>query len=198
MIDFIVLRGATVETTAKEPRLRVVATSRDFLEVVAAGLGWVANDIYSHETAEEATERLQRQFGGDYETTNINDLWAMSTVPHGFLRERHEADDVTELRAGTAQHLVRTVGRWIGGPIGTLRFDVRGFEVSGDHLRRLLRDAGISRFCEDSKADATPAERGHWDEDVVAVPHWEAVAFLQRIGMHVEDALSGQLVRGSG
>lgn len=201
MADFLLLRGATVETTAKEPRLRVVSASREFLEVVTAGLGWVANDVYSHETAESAAERLHGQFGGDYDATNINDLWAVSTVPHDYFRERHGAGDVTELRAGTARHLIRTASRWVGGPIGTLQFDVSAFDVSGDHLKRLLRDSGVARFCDDSKAGASPAERGHYDPDVVAVPHFEALALIQRVGFEVTDAmehLCPQVVRGSG
>jgi hypothetical protein len=197
MSDFLLLKGVTVETTTAKPKVRMSSTYRGDLENVATALGWAANSIRVHESPEDRAARYRREYGHDYTADELKQVWAMSSVPHEYFEGRTTPADVTDLRAGTAQHLVRTAGDWIGGPIGTLRFDVRGFDVSGDHLRRLLRDSGVGRFCKDSKADSTLSERGHWDGDVVCVPHWQAVAFLQRIGMDVGDVLD-QLIRGTG
>lgn len=196
MADFLLLSGVTVETTTAKPRIRMTSTYRGDLEMAARGLGWAANSIRVHESPEDRAARYERE-GINYDGHDLNPVWAMSSIGHEYFESRQEPGDIEELRAGTAQHLVRTAGRWIGGPLGTLQFDVRGFDVSGDVLDRLLRGAGVGRFCDDSKADSTATERGHWHGDVVAVPHFEAVAFLQRIGMNVGDVLD-QLVRGTG
>ena len=171
--DYLVLRGASVRREGSYPYLEVYGTAESQLGEIADALAWAANDVRAHDT-DRAGER--------------RDLWAFKTLPHPSF-DYDGATDVTELRPLTLRLIVAQCGRFVGDLFGSLWIDLRGFDVSGDRLRTLLRRGGVAtvEYEGDGYATDSHTARYHYHTDVVVVPHYDAVALLDSVGLELSD-----------
>ncbi|MDL0120379.1 hypothetical protein PNQ29_11680 [Halobacterium salinarum] len=120
--------------------------------------------------------------------SDCSDLWAFTTVPHPSL-DYDGVTDVKRLRPFTLRLLVSAVGTWIGLLFGSLHLDVRGWDVSGEQLRGLLRNEDILtvEYDGDGYAEDSSTCRYHYDDDVVVVPHYDALELLESVGLSLSD-----------
>lgn len=184
VIRHLTLLGVSVRDDTTHPRFEVYSDSEYFIQVTADALGWMANEPRLHESAESVAERFDNLTVDD-----VSGLWAVSTLPHPELADYREPEDVSELTPRVARWLIKSRGEWVGTVIGSLHIDVRGStRVDGDHLMGLLRDIGVDDFCEDTRTDQGDiTHQGHWDRDIVAIPHRWAMALLDYAGLEVGD-----------
>ena len=173
IVEYLILLGANVREDGAEPRLEVFSTKRWRLASVADALGWLANSPRRHV---EATDPAS------------SDMWALTSVPHGSLGYEGPTD-VEELRPLTARLILVERATWVGTLFGSLQIDLRGFDVDGDHLRRLLtsEDVATVEHEGDGYAKDTRTARYHWHPDVVVVPHYDALELLEWAGMSLGD-----------
>lgn len=171
--DYLVLRGATVRQRGSCPWIEVFGTAKSRLEALADSLGWLANDVRPWATDREGERK---------------DLYGFTTVPHPALGY-DDPTDVERLRPRTLALLVAQRGTFVGTIFGSLHLDVRGFDVSGDHLRTLLHREGFTTVEYDGEgyAEDTPRCRYHYHPDVVVVPHYDALEVLETVGLSVAD-----------
>lgn len=189
IIEFLTLRGATVREKSQKFLLGVYSTSEGWIADVADALGWVANDPRVHQSATEVSSRLNSRYDNyEVESSACSDVWAFTTVSHPSL-DYNAATDVEQLRPLTLRLLVSAVGTWVGLLFGSLHLDVRGWDVSGDHLRGLLHDTDVptAEYDGDGYAEDTPTCRYHYDDDVVVVPHYDALELLESVGLSLSD-----------
>jgi hypothetical protein len=142
-----------------------------------------------HQPATDVADRLSSRYDGyDVEASACNDVWAITTVSHPSL-DYDAATDVEQLRPLTLRLLVSAVGTWIGLLFGSLHIDVRGWDVSGDHLRDLLHNAGVptSEYDGEGYAEDTPTCRYHYDNDVIVIPHYDALELLESVELSLSD-----------
>lgn len=173
IVEYLILRGANVRDDGAKSRLAVFSTERARLELVADALGWVANCPRCHV---EATD------------PDSSDMWAFTTVPHPSVAYDGPTD-VARLRPLTARLILIERATWEGSLFGSLHVDLRGFDVDGDHLRTLLRREGVAtvEYDGDGYAEDTHTARYHWHDDVVVVPHYEAVDLLESVGLSLNN-----------
>ena len=189
IIDFLILRGANVRSETQNPRLEVYATSEGWIADVAGALGWVANSPRVHQPATDVADRLSSRYDRyDVEASACSDVWAFTTVPHPSF-DYDAATGVEQLRPLTLRLLVSAVGTWVGLLFGSLHIDVRGWDVSGEQLRKLLERKEIStaEYDGDGYAEDSPTCRYHYDDDVVVVPHYDALELLESVGLSLSD-----------
>jgi len=189
IIDFLILRGANVRSETQNPRLEVYATSEGWIADVADALGWVANSPRVHQPATDVADRLSSRYDRyDVEASACSDVWAFTTVPHPSF-DYDAATGVEQLRPLTLRLLVSAVGTWVGLLFGSLHIDVRGWDVSGEQLRKLLERKEIStaEYDGDGYAEDSPTCRYHYDDDVVVVPHYDALELLESVGLSLSD-----------
>jgi len=188
IIDYLIIRGATVRRGTANSRLEVYSTSEGWIRDVSGTLGWVANDPRLQQSAMDVAERSSRLYNADVAVDDCSDLWAFTTVPHPAL-DYEGPTDVDHLERLTLRLLVSERATWVGALFGSLHLDVRGFDVSGDHLRRLLHDAGVATAAYDGEgyAEDGPTCRYHHDDDVVVVPHYDALELLDSVGLSLSD-----------
>ncbi|GAB3672466.1 hypothetical protein [Halopiger thermotolerans] len=192
VIEFLILRGCHVREGGSHPSLEVFSTAESAIRRVADELGWLANDPRLHQSATDVAERLNDRFEGyEFDPAECDDVFAVSTVPHPALGDYEGPESVERLRPFTGRLLACEAGVWRGLPLGSLYLDVRGFDVSGDHLRRLLRRMGVTTAEHDgegyAKPDSTMRRRYHPSDDVLTLPHGEAVKFLEAVGLSIGD-----------
>jgi len=202
VVEFLILSGATVRDDRAHPCLEVYSTAKSRIRALADELGWLANDPRRAKTADDVADHLNDRFEGyEFDPAECDDVYAVSTVPHPALGEYDGPTDVERLRPLTARLLAREAGAWRGLPLGSLHLDVRGFDVSGDHLRRLLRRMGVTVAEHDgegyAKPDSTTRRRYHPSDDVLTLPHFEAVDFLEAVGLSLGDVTPDGPVRVS-
>ncbi|PAU83526.1 hypothetical protein CK500_08390 [Halorubrum salipaludis] len=164
------------------------STSEAWITDVSDTLGWVAGDPWVQQSASDVADRSSRRYNVDVAVDDCSDLWAFTTVPHPSL-DYGGPTDVEELRPLTLRLLVSTVGEWVGLLFGSLHLDVRGWDVSGDHLRGLLSKRGVptAEHNGDGYAEDSPTCRYHYDDDVVVVPHYDALELLDSVGLSLSD-----------
>ncbi|PSP59467.1 hypothetical protein BRC72_01005 [Halobacteriales archaeon QH_7_66_36] len=192
VVEFLVLSGVTVRDDRAYPCLEVYSTAESAIRRVADELGWLANEPRRAKSADDVAARLNDRFEGyEFDPAECDDVWAVSTVPHPALGEYDDPTDVTRLHPFTGRLLAREAGVWRGLPLGSLHLDVRGFDVSGDHLRRLLRRMGVTTAEHEgegyAKPDSTMRRRYHPSDDVLTLPHGEGVEFLKAVGLSIGD-----------
>jgi hypothetical protein len=171
--DYLVLRGATVRQRGSCPYLEVCGTAKFRIRSLADALGWLANDVRPW-----ATDLVGER----------SDMYGFTTVPHPALGYDGPTD-VERLRLRTLGLVVAQRGTFVGTIFGSLHLDVRGFDVSGEHLRTLLHREGVStvEYDGDGYARNTPRCRYHYHPDVVVVPHYDALEVLETVGLSVSD-----------
>lgn len=191
VVEFLILRGVYVRERATGHSLEVYATAESSIRDVADRLGWLANDPRLHQSATDVAAHLTDRFEWDFDPAECDDVFAVSTVPHSALGDYDGPTDVTRLRPLTGRLLALEVGEWHGLPLGSLHLDVRGYAVSGDHLRRLIERMGIQTVEHDgegyAKPDSTMRRRYHPSDDVLTLPHGEGVDFLEAVGLSLSD-----------
>lgn len=193
VVEYLVLRGVQVRDNGSESRLEVYSTDENFIRSVADALGWLSNEPRVHKSGERAAERLNEQYGSDslhFNPEDYNDMWGVSTVPHPELDNYSQGPEaVTELSWNTLRWVVLSAGTWEGiGPFGSLHVDVRGMSVEGDHFHELLHEIDVATV-EGSKVDDTSTERYHWDGDVIAIEHYEAMGLLDTLNIDLESIM---------
>lgn len=190
-VEYLILRGCHLRERSTGHVLEVYSTSESRIRDLAGELGWLANDPRLHQSATEVADHLTERFPYEFDPAECNDVWAVSTVPHPKLGEYDDPTDVTRLRPATARRLVRERGEWRGLPLGSLHLDVRGWAVSGEHLRRLIERMGVATADHDgegyAKPDSTMRRRYHHSVDVLTLPHYEALDFLEAVGLSLGD-----------
>jgi hypothetical protein len=115
-------------------------------------------------------------------------MWAFTTVPHPSL-DYSGPTDVTKLRPRTLGLILSERATFVGTLFGSLHVDVRGFDVSGEHLQTLLSREGVTTAEYDGEGYArdTHTVRYHWHDDVVVIPHYDALEVLESVGMSISD-----------
>lgn len=175
LLRFLALVGVAVDDRGDHPRLKVYDTDRDFLAAVSDALGWLAKPPRRHREAASDEGRT-------------TDVWSFTTLPHPELSAYTSPSDVTSLTPRVARWLVLAIGEWVAsGPFGSLWLDTRGLTVDGDHVRRLLRDAGVREFCESTKWPTSLTHRGHWRDEIVALPHGWGLSLVDAGGLDLGD-----------
>ncbi|ELY80202.1 hypothetical protein [Natrinema pallidum] len=188
IIDYLILRGATVRRETANSRLEVYSTSEAWIRDVSDTLGWVAGDPWVQQSASDVADRSSRRYNTDVAVSDCSDLWAFTTVPHPSL-DYEGPTGVDHLEHPTLRLLVATVGAWVGLLFGSLHLDVRAWDVSGDHLRGLLSKRGVTTAEYDGEgyAEDSPTCRYHHDDDVVVVPHYDALELLDSVGLSLSE-----------
>ena len=188
IVDFLILRGATVRDETQNSRLEVYGISKEWIREVSDALGWVANDPYLHQSATDVANSVESPYREKVSVSDCSDVWAFTSVPHPELAYNGPTD-VEQLRPLTLRLLLTTVGTWVGTIFGSLHVDVRGWDVAGDHVKRLLHKDGVPTAEYDSGGYATDThtERYHYDSDVVVVPHYDAIDVLDGVGLSILD-----------
>jgi hypothetical protein len=173
VIEYLVLRGANVRSDDADPRLAVFSTEQTRLELVAESLGWLANEPRCHVKATDPNSR---------------DMYAFTTVPHPSLNYDGPAD-VDQLRPLTASLIVTERGTFVGSLFGSLQIDLRGFDVSGQYVRTLLARENVAtvEYGGEGYATDTHTARYHYHDDVVVVPHYDALDLLDWIDLSLND-----------
>lgn len=193
VVEYLILRGIHVRTDGSRPSLEVYSTAESRIRRVADELGWLANDPRVHQSATDVAAHLNDRFEWDFDPAECDDVYAVSTVPHPALGEYDGPTSVARLRPLTARLLASETGQWQGLPVGSLHLDVRGWAVSGQHVRRLIERMGVQTVEHDgegyAKPDSTMRRRYHPSDDVVELPHGEAMDFLEAVGVSVGDVL---------
>jgi hypothetical protein len=201
VVEFLILSGATVRDDRAHPCLEVYSTAKSRIRALADELGWLANEPRRHQSANDVAEHLNDRFEWEFEAEACDDVYAVSPLPHPALGEYDDPTDVERLRPFTGRLLAREVGVWRGLPIGSLHLDVRGFDVNGRHLRRLIERMGVETAEHSgegyAKPDSTMRRRYHPSDDVLTLPHFEAVDFLEAVGLSLGDVTPDGPVRVS-
>ena len=188
IIEFLVLRGVTIRGESQKSRLEGYGTSEAWIREVTDALGWVANDPYLHQSATDVADSVERRYQDNVSASDCSDVWGFTSVPHPAL-DYEGPTDVKRLRPLTLRLLVGAVGNFVGTIFGSLHVDVRGWDVGGDHMRDLLDSVGVStvEYDGDGYATDTHTERYHYDDDVVVVPHYDALDLLDSVGVAISD-----------
>lgn len=188
VLSFLSLIGGYVRNDSENPRLEIYSTNLEYIEAVDEALGWLSNGPRVYQDAEQAVERYQERFNCETEPTNWNRIWALSTISHPEISEYVLPTDMASLSPRVLRWLLLAKGEWVGTVLGTLHIDVRSAAVDGDRLKEFLREIGVQEFCEDTKTwQGDLMHRGHWDPDIVTVPHGWAMSLLDHAGLGVDD-----------
>lgn len=144
-VRFLLLDGATVDTSGSHHALETYSTDVEFLKAAAARLDEATSSIRLHSTAAEEARRLRQQYPNmDIDPDRVEDVYQLRTIPHPRLDGYEGGDDVTELTPNVLRWFIEHHGAYHGSAIlPTLYLDTRDTGVSADHLRRLLHDSGI-------------------------------------------------------
>lgn len=183
IVEYLILRGANVRDDGQNSRLEVFSTERERLALVADALGWLANEPRCHLPAGATADST-----GSEGEPDSRDMWAFTTVAHPSLGYDGPTG-VTELRPFTLRLIVSECGTFVGDIFGSLHIDLRGFDVSGDHFRTLLARENVTTAEYDGEGYATDTHtaRYHYHDDVLVVPHFDAVDLLDSVGISMSD-----------
>jgi len=188
IIEFLILRGVTIRGEGQNFRLEGYGTSEAWIHEVTDALGWVANDPYLHQSASDVADSVERRYRNNVSVSDCSDVWGFTSVSHPSL-DYEGPTDVEQLRPLTLRLLIGAVGTWVGMLFGSLHVDVRGWDVSGDHMSDLLNNVGVEtvEYDGDGYATDTHTKRYHYDDDVVVAPHYDAIELLDSVGLSISD-----------
>lgn len=138
---FLLLDGADVRTMSTHPALRAYSSDRGFLEAAREVLGWAANDVHTHRTAEATARQVSENFGADVTAEDCDPTYGLATRPLPELEGMGGPSDVERLSPRLLKWIIARSGRYVGIPIfPNVHLDVRDMDVSETHMRRLLHD----------------------------------------------------------
>jgi hypothetical protein len=144
MIRFLLLDGCALRTDSSHPTIRVYSSDRGFLEAAREILGWAANDVHTHRTAEATARQMRENFGADVSAEDCTATYGLATRPLPELADFEGAADVATLSPRLLKWLIARSGRYVGIPIfPNVHLDVRDMDVSESHMRRLLNSHGV-------------------------------------------------------
>lgn len=182
MIRFLLLDGCAIRADSTHPTLRVYSSDRGFLEAAREILGWAANDVHVHRTAEETARQVSENFGADVSAEDCTPTYGLATRPLPELAGFEGPSDVERLSPRLLKWVIARSGHYVGIPIfENLHLDVRGMDVSEDHLRRLLHAHEIQtgRPTEDTMFIPTR------HEGVIALPATGVRNIKDRFGIEI-------------
>ncbi len=97
VVEYLILRGVTIEDRTSHPSIDVFSTDRELLRAYDDLLGWLSNGIRLYKDSDTTTKRL-------------NDVYAISTIPHPELE--NYAEGSTSVKSLSNSCLKATSSRW--------------------------------------------------------------------------------------
>jgi len=144
MLRFLLLDGCAIRTESSHPTIRVYSSDRSFLEAVREILGWAANDVHVHRTAEATARQVSENFCADVTTEDCSPTYGLATRPLPGLEGYDGPREVEKLSPRLVNWLIARSGKYIGIPIfPNVHLDIRDMDISEGHIRNLLHEYGI-------------------------------------------------------
>ncbi|QCP91436.1 hypothetical protein [Haloarcula marismortui] len=176
VVEYLILRGVTIEDRTSHPSIDVFSTDRELLRAYDDLLGWLSNGIRLYKDSDTTTKRL-------------NDVYAISTIPHPELENYAEGStSVKSLSNSCLKATIITAGTFVGDLFGSLQIDLRGWDVDSDRFADMLADRGYDTVSYDGDGYArnSPTHRYHYSDDVLVLEHYDAMNLLDEIDLSLE------------
>jgi len=133
----------------------------------------------------------------NFNKDNFETIHAFTTIPHPTFDELNDPTDIDRPEPLTLRWVVQRRGTFVGTVFGSLHVDLRGWDVSGEQFRAMLDRHGIESVEYEGEGDSidTFTERYHRSDDVVVVPHYDAVDLLDGLDLELS-AIAETIERG--
>ena len=182
MIRFLLLDGCAIRAGSSHPTIRVYSSDRAFLEAAREVLGWAANDVHTHRTAEATARQMRENFGADVSAEDCTATYGLATRPLPELADFEGAGDVATLSPRLMKWLLARSGRYVGIPIfPNVHLDVRDMDATEGHMRRLLSSHGVQTGRQTDSSMFIPTRH----DGVVAIPSEGVQQIKNRFGIEI-------------
>ncbi|MDL0125964.1 hypothetical protein PNQ92_11160 [Halobacterium salinarum] len=182
MIRFLLLDGCAIRAGSSHPTIRVYSSDRTFLEAAREVLGWAANDVHTHRTAEAAARQMRENFGADVSAEDCTATYGLATRPLPKLDGFEGPTDVERLSPRLLKWLIARSGRYVGIPIfPNVHLDVRDMDATEGHMRRLLSSHGVQTGRQTDSSMFIPTRH----DGVVAIPSEGVQQIKNRFGIEI-------------
>ncbi|KZX47518.1 hypothetical protein [Haloarcula sp. K1] len=176
VIEYLILRGTTIRDGGNYPSIDVFSTDRELLRAYDDLLGWLSNGIRLYRDSDTTTKRL-------------NDVYAISTVPHPEFENYTEGStSVESLSNDCLKATIITAGTFVGNLFGSLQIDLRGWDADSDRFADMLAEIGYDTVSYDGDGYASDnhTHRYHYSDDVLVLEHYDAMNLLDEIDLSLE------------
>ncbi|WP_285271524.1 hypothetical protein [Halobacterium salinarum] len=182
MIRFLLLDGCAIRAGSSHPTIRVYSSDRAFLEAAREILGWAANDVHTHRTAEATARQMRENFGADVSTEDCSATYGLATRPLPELDGFEGPTDVEQLSPRLLKWMIARSGRYVGIPIfPNVHLDVRDMDATEGHVRRLLASHGVQTGRQTDSSMFIPTRH----DGVVAIPSEGVQQIKNRFGIEI-------------